>query len=157
MVCPPTLIGSARGPSSSAFSTGLKLARKSATKASISASETSPSAATPRSAPTGTVSPSATTLRRSVPATGLSKALAILDVSMSMISSPTPMAAPSSTAQRASMPSSMASPHLGMVIAWIAGMVRCPSVSLSLSSPSAQNGAIRLGAVTQRPPAGRGP
>src|SRR5688572_16383658 len=89
-------------------------------KASTSASATPESATTASSAPTGTVSPSPTTLRRSTPATGLSKTLAILVVSISMISWPAAISAPSSTAQRASTPSSMARPHFGMVIGWMA-------------------------------------
>ena len=113
---PPASITSATGPLLAPFSGGLKLARKSATKLSTSLSGTPASETTPSSAPTGTVSPSPTTLRRSTPATGLSKTLAIFEVSMSMISWPSAMVAPSSTAQRASMPSSMARPHFGMVI-----------------------------------------
>ena len=85
---PPASIVSGVGPPAEPFSGGLKFARNSPTKSSTSASGTPGSETTPSSAPTGTVSPSATTFLRSTPATGLSKTLAILVVSMSMISWP---------------------------------------------------------------------
>ena len=80
------------------------------------------SATTARSAPTGTVSPSPTSRRRSGPATGLSKALAIFEVSMSAISWPLVTSCPSATCHAASMPSCIARPHLGMTMGWISAI-----------------------------------
>ena len=98
-----------------------------ATKASRSASGTEASATTPSNAPTGTVSPSPTTIRRSGPATGLSNTFAILDVSMSRISSPALISVPASTNHLATIPSCIASPHLGMTIGLIASLMAPPS------------------------------
>ena len=87
-----------------AASCALKRLVNSATKASISPSPTLGVGDHASSAPTGSVSPSATTFRRSTPATGLSKTLAIFEVSMSMISWPLAIVAPSSTARRRACP-----------------------------------------------------
>ena len=112
-----TVCGSSAGVSAAASAATANSARKRSTKSSISASATSAPATTASRAPTGTVSPSFTTRRRRTPAAGLSKTFVILVVSISTISSPAATSAPSSTCQAATMPSSMASPHLGMVIA----------------------------------------
>ena len=56
------------------------------------------------------------------PATGLSKTLAIFEVSMSAISWPLATSCPPRTCHAASMPSCIARPHLGMTMGWISAI-----------------------------------
>src|SRR5262245_6493131 len=57
-----------------------------------------------------------------MPSTGLSKTLAIFEVSISMISWPSDSLSPSAADHLASVPCCMASPHLGMTMGWMSGM-----------------------------------